>query len=333
MKRYILSLICILALTFSATAGRINSYVGKVKDAYNFWLYTPDLSDNIMGIHTDPKPNTNDSIAVRTSVVEHTPVDSIATDSIAVDSTAVNTPKINNTAKTTDSAKPVVIFLHGASLCGKNLSKVKRYGTIDALEGGLKLDAYVIAPQNPGGAWNPHRIMRIVDWLAEHYAVDQNRIYVLGMSLGGYGAIDLAATYPGRIAAALGMCGGASVKNLSGLNSVPLWIVHGTADRAVGVGQSDRVVSEIRRVDPKAPRLIYDRIAGMNHSRPARFFYLEETYAWLFSHSLSDPGRPVNPSFDPKSGILDNAYKGLKLKPKSKSTKKSKKRRRSRRRR
>lgn len=50
-------------------------------------------------------------------------------------------------------AKPLFIFLHGASLCGNNLDRVRRYGTIDAIEKGRELDAYVIAPQNPGGSW------------------------------------------------------------------------------------------------------------------------------------------------------------------------------------
>ena len=88
------------------------------------------------------------------------------------------------------SDKPIILFLHGASLCGHNLERVRRYGPLDALTMGRQIDAVIIAPQNPGGAWSPKRINNVVDWVFEHYAGDTNRFYVLGMSLGGYGTID-----------------------------------------------------------------------------------------------------------------------------------------------
>ncbi|MCM1349164.1 MAG: dienelactone hydrolase family protein [Firmicutes bacterium] len=209
-------------------------------------------------------------------------------------------------------AKPVFIFLHGASLCGNDLNKVRRYGTLDAVEKGCELDAYVIAPQNPGGAWSPKKIMNVLKWVEDYYNVDYDRIYVLGMSLGGYGAIDFAATYPEDVAAAMAFCGGGSVKDLSGLNDVPLWIVHGTADRAVSVSQSDKVVEAMRSADSNTPRLIYDRVPGMNHSQPARLFYLAETYEWLLNHSLKDFNRPVADSFSITDGRMNSAYSGLK---------------------
>lgn len=232
----------------------------------------------------------------------------------------------NNTIEEEIEPKPVIIFLHGASLCGRDLDKVKRYGTIDAIEKGRNLDAYVIAPQNPGGAWNPHKIMNIFEWVSDRHNVDYDRVYVIGMSLGGFGTIDLVATYPDLVAAAIAMCGGATNPNLSALNDVPLWIIHGTADRAVSVSQSDKVVQAMKTSDSDTPRLIYNRVQGMNHSRPARIFYLPESYEWLFSHSLKDENREVNPAFDLTNEILQSAYSGLKIisRPKSTSTRRKK---------
>lgn len=218
-------------------------------------------------------------------------------------------------AKGDSVGTPVVIFLHGASLCGSNLDRVKRYGTIDAITHGRELNAYVIAPQNPGGAWSPRRVMNIVDYLCRDHNVDTTRIYVLGMSLGGYGTLDLAATYPDKIAAAIAMCGGASVSDLSGLAKLPLWIIHGTADRAVTVAQSDRVVQAIEcgRDSSDTVRLTYDRIMGMNHSRPARLFYRMDIYDWLMSHSLTDSLRAAKPTFPLTDQVFQTAYKDLKF--------------------
>lgn len=230
------------------------------------------------------------------------------------------------------SVKPLIIFLHGASLCGNNLDRVRHYGTIDAIERGRHIDAYVMAPQNPGGSWSPSKIMKIVEWAQEKYDVDTTRLYVLGMSLGGYGTLDFAAAYPDKVAAAMAFCGGATAKDLSGLGELPLWIVHGTADRAVGVGESDRVVQAVRASESHGSRLLYNREQGMNHSQPARFFYLQETYDWLMSHSIDQPGRPVTEAFD-ITGQSSKAYANLnhKAKPKVRKSKTNtpKKKRRS----
>lgn len=220
--------------------------------------------------------------------------------------------------------KPLIVFLHGASLCGKDMNKVRRYGTIDAIERGRNIDAYVIAPQNPGGAWNPKKVMNLVDWMEEHYPVDSTRVYVMGMSLGGYGTLDVAAAYPDRIAAAMAFCGGATAKDVSGLNDVPLWIVHGTADRAISIKESDKVVSGMKSADSETPRLIYNRVPGMNHSQPARFFYMAETYDWLMTHNLDDEGRPLTEGFDITSQ-MGGAYKDLNHASKGATKKKSKK--------
>lgn len=228
-------------------------------------------------------------------------------------------------SSTIENPKPLVVFLHGASLCGNNLDKVRRYGTIDAIERGRDIDAFVIAPQNPGGSWDPAKVMNVVDYVMETHHVDSSRVYVIGMSLGGYGTLDFAATYPDRIAAAMAFCGGATVADLSGLNELPLWIVHGTADRAVAVGQSDRVVGAMKESDSETPRLIYDRVPGMNHGQPARFFYMKETYDWLFSHSLLDENRPATESFD-IVGSTANAYKDLNYKSKKSKAKSNRKR-------
>lgn len=210
--------------------------------------------------------------------------------------------------------KPLVIFLHGASLQGNNLQKVLRYGTLDAISKGLDIDAYVIAPQTVG-AWQPSKVMNSVDYiLSSHGDIDTNRIYVIGMSLGGYGTINVAATYPDRIAAAMAICGGGSVKNLSNLNQLPLWIIHGTADRAVSIKESDRVVNMMKQADAKTSRLIYTRVPGMNHYEPARLLYMPAVYEWLLSHSLTDVKREVSKGFDVNNSTLRGAYRSIKSK-------------------
>ena len=202
---------------------------------------------------------------------------------------------------------PVVIFLHGASLCGRDINRSRRYGPLDAIVRGREIPALVIVPQNPGGAWNPQKVLDVLEWTRQHYACDSTRVYVLGMSLGGYGTMDFAGTYPDKVAAALAMCGGCSLRDVQPLGQVPLWIIHGTADRAVRVAESKKVVSALEAAG-NDKRLRYDWWQGANHGAPARVFYLKKTYEWLFSHSLRDEGRPVNRAITIERSELKNAY-------------------------
>ena len=209
----------------------------------------------------------------------------------------------------TSEKKPLVLFLHGKSLSGHNLNLVRNYGCVDAVSRGRKIDAVIVAPQT-SGAWQPAKVMEVIDWVKKNYTVDMDRFYVIGMSMGGYGTLDFAATYPDKVAAAMALCGGATVPELCGLNELPLWIIHGTADTAVPVGCSDRVV-EAMAVCGDTTRLIYDRFKGVNHTRLARVFYLEETYDWLFAHRLTDSLRSVDRNIEITAVTLNDAFADL----------------------
>ncbi len=206
---------------------------------------------------------------------------------------------------------PLVIFLHGASLCGRNLDRVRRYGVLDAIERGKIIPALVLAPQNPGGAWKPERINRLLEWMEDNYRVDTTRVYVIGMSLGGYGTLDFVGSYPDKVAAAMAFCGGCSLGNMDGLGRLPLWIIHGTADRAVGIAQSKRVVDYLQD-NHEDSLLRYDWIEGGSHGLLARLFYLQKSYDWLFTHSTMDKPRQADRSFDIDMDDIRQTYDELK---------------------
>ena len=205
---------------------------------------------------------------------------------------------------------PVVIFLHGASLRGNDLNRVRRYGPLDAIAMGRDIDAIIIAPQNPGGAWNSVKVLNILNWVTRQYEVDTNRIYLIGMSLGGFGTIEFLANHAEKIAASMELCGGTIRKDLCKLNTVPLWIIHGTADRAVPVSRAQEIYESMKKCG-RTDLLRLDKWAGVNHGDLARLFYLKETYQWLFAHSKADTPRQVNKEIQLKSSDMANAYKDI----------------------
>lgn len=205
---------------------------------------------------------------------------------------------------------PVVLFLHGASLCGNDLNRVRKYGCLDAISMGRDINAVIIAPQNPGGAWNSVKVLNILNWVTKRYEVDTNRIYLIGMSLGGFGTIEFLANHGEKIAASMELCGGTIRKDLCKLNDVPLWIIHGTADRAVPVSRAQEIYESMKRCG-STDLLRLDKWAGVNHGDLARLFYLKQTYDWLFTHSKADSPRQVNKDIKLKSGDMANAYKDI----------------------
>ena len=152
--------------------------------------------------------------------------------------------------------------------------------------------------------------MELYNWVTTNYRSDTNRFYVLGMSMGGFGTLDFVAAYPDNVAAAMSMCGGSTAKSLCGLNDVPLWIIHGTADQDVPVWRSERVVDSMC-VCGDTSRLIFNKLKSVNHTSLVRVFYLQQTYDWLFSHTLTDSLRLANKDYTISRELLYAAYDDL----------------------
>ena len=169
--------------------------------------------------------------------------------------------------KAADGAKvPLVVFLHGAGERGTNNVAQLLHGVtelvkwLDAHEKGFKL----FAGQVPAGKrwvevpWNapshampaePSETMglalELLDALCADPSVDTSRVYVTGISMGGYGTWDMACRRPGLFAAAMPICGGADEAQAPKISKVPLWVFHGSKDGAVPVSRSRNMVSAL----------------------------------------------------------------------------------------
>lgn len=179
------------------------------------------------------------------------------------------------------SKPPVMVFLHGKSLSGTNLQNLKKYGVMSQLFKGREFPMIVIAPQTNNG-WSPASIKEVIDKVRSHYDTDSSRLYVIGMSMGGYGTINFTGTYPQEVASAVAMCGGGDIKLGENLSTVPIWIRHGDKDYVVPVSESQKIVNSIKKHTDK--NLIFTIDKGLNHGDMERFFRGEEIYEWLFKH-------------------------------------------------
>ncbi len=180
------------------------------------------------------------------------------------------------------NSPPILIFLHGKSLSGSDLNLVKKYGVIHEMEKGRKIPAIVIAPQVPAGkSWESAKIKDVLEYVQKLYKTDTNRVYVAGMSMGGYGTLRFAGAYPEIVAAGVALCGGGYVKDGCALATVPLWIQHGNLDNATPISESEKIVKAIKACNG-GENLKYTVVKGANHSDLERVFRTDEMYNWLF---------------------------------------------------
>ena len=183
-----------------------------------------------------------------------------------------------------DEVQPLLIFLHGKSLSGTDINKVRKYGVLYAMDKGRKIPAIVVAPQLASGSWDPDKVLELLEYVKKHYKVDAHRIYVCGMSLGGYGTLHFAGKYPDKITAAVGICGGGNTNDGCRLATIPIWIQHGDKDFIVKMSESEKMYDAIKQCNPGADATL-TIIKGGNHGSVERLFHEDAIYNWLFSKS------------------------------------------------
>ncbi len=191
----------------------------------------------------------------------------------------LNTPD----AASKNKLQPLLIFLHGKSLSGTDMEKVKRYGVLTEIKKGRKIPAYVVAPQLPSGSWNPDKVLELIRYMKANYPIDPARIYVCGMSMGGYGTLHFAGKYPDELTAAVAICGGGNTADACRLARVPLWLQHGNKDYIVPMSESTKIVKAVKVCNPDAD-ITFTEIKGGDHSSVEYLFHRDALYDWLFSY-------------------------------------------------
>lgn len=142
---------------------------------------------------------------------------------------------------------PLIVFLHGSGERGADLNKVKAWGPPAIVEKDPNFPFMVVSPQVPEGQWwDTYLLKSMLDDVLKRYNVDPKRVYLTGISMGGYGAWDLAIRHPEYFAAVAPICGGGLARMAGRLKDVPVWAFHGLKDDAVPEQESARMVEALK---------------------------------------------------------------------------------------
>jgi predicted peptidase len=179
-----------------------------------------------------------------------------------------------------DSTKewPLMLFLHGAGESGSDLAKVKTHGPPKIVESKPDFPFILVSPQSPGRGWNPETLNALLNDIQKNYRVDKDRVYLTGLSMGGFGTWALAAAHPEKFAAIVPICGGGNTADAAKLAKLPIWVFHGEKDPTVPVQNSKEMVAAIKAAGGNVKATYYPE-AG--HDSWTETYNNPELYKWL----------------------------------------------------
>jgi len=196
---------------------------------------------------------------------------------------------------------PLVLFLHGAGERGDDNALQLVHGARNFADPALRRrhPAFVMFPQCPGEKkwvevpWDAkahtmpkdpgetmHLVFETVDALGKEFSIDPQRIYGVGLSMGGYGVWDILQRRPQLLAAAVPICGGGDPAHAAAFKDTPLWAFHGDSDPAVNVGRSREMIAALRAAGGHP---IYTEYEGVGHDSWSATFDNRLVWDWLFA--------------------------------------------------
>ena len=181
---------------------------------------------------------------------------------------------------------PLILFLHGSGERGNNVADVGKIGLPKAAKSQPGFPFIVLSPQCPAKKWwtDPdvtRMVMAMLDDICKTYPVDLDRVYLTGLSMGGFGAFALAEQYPERFAALVPLCGGGNPYLAKRLKNIPTRIYHGAKDRSVPLMLSKQMASAIKQFKGDVELKVYPKLGhniwGVTYDNP-------KLYEWLLTH-------------------------------------------------
>ncbi len=179
---------------------------------------------------------------------------------------------------------PLIIFLHGSGERGNDPNRLKVHSLPKVVEKDENFPFIVISPQCPEGKrWNAESLNAMLDEVLTKLPVDTNRIYLTGLSMGGYGTWKFAIAYPERFAAVAPVCGWGHLEDVEKLKDKPVWIFHGAKDDVVPPSESEKMVKFLEKFGSTKVR--FTLYPDANHNAWDATYSNKELYDWFLQQT------------------------------------------------
>jgi predicted peptidase len=142
----------------------------------------------------------------------------------------------------------------------------------------------ILSPQCPAEDWwsseaQQKRLVSLLDDVVENYKIDESRIYLTGLSMGGYGSWQLAADHPDRFAAVVPVCGSGDPAHAEKLKDIPIWVFHGDQDGVVPFEKSVEMVEAIKKAGGASIR--FTTLEYFGHNSWSAAYGAPELFQWM----------------------------------------------------
>lgn len=179
---------------------------------------------------------------------------------------------------------PLMLFLHGRGESNGPLSLVAKWGPPRMAAAGQEMSYVILSPQCPAqDSWSSEtqqtRLLELLKHAIEHYPVDADRVYLTGLSMGGYGCWRMAADHPEMFAAVAPVCGGGKPADAKILKELPIWAWHGDEDRVVPFQRSVEMVEAIRAAG--GTQIKFTSLESVGHNSWSAAYATPELYSWM----------------------------------------------------
>lgn len=187
---------------------------------------------------------------------------------------------------------PVIFFLHGSGEKGDGkaeINKVKMHGPPKVVEKRKDFPFIVISPQCPADqrGWRPDVLAGLLDdVMASHKAADADRVYLTGLSMGGFGTWSLAARHPDKFAAIAPVCGGGDPAAADKLKGLPTWVFHGEQDKTVPIDRSQAMVDAMKKAG--ATDVQFTKYPDKGHDSWTVTYDNQKLYDWFLEHKRGE---------------------------------------------
>ena len=174
---------------------------------------------------------------------------------------------------------PLLLFLHSGSGRGADITRIEEYVNRVVLGRFDELPFVVVAPQIPDNtAWCPHTLNQLLKDVIAELRIDDDRVYITGWSRGGYGAWELAATYPDVFAAIMPMSA-RGIHPTSQLKNIHIRIYHGGNDESIPVESAQSMLKSLKQKQADVELIVYPE-AGHGDAG-AKAYADKSTWDWL----------------------------------------------------
>lgn len=177
---------------------------------------------------------------------------------------------------------PLLVHIHGAGTRGNDAKIVLDGEPFTEIRKGRRLDAIVVAPHCPTETWFEvfEVLLEFIEAQTKRTDVDASRVYLTGVSMGGYTAWQILISKPELFAAAMPICGGGMYWDAARLKNIPIWAFHGALDTSVLPEESIHMVRGINNAGGNAKITIYP---NNGHDVWTDTFANDDVWTWLFS--------------------------------------------------